>query len=97
MALDDLASGFVDLVRGVAFGHAADQVERSDASTWGKRVWILTIFLLPLLGALVWWLFGPRAVEAADLEDSGSIGLPEQVTDIQRQVALRELESKEWR
>lgn len=97
MAHEDLVTGFVDLVRGVAFGHAADQVERSRASVWGKRAWILTIFLLPLLGALIWCLCGPRAVKAADLESSDSVGLSEQVTDTQRQAALRTLESKEWR
>lgn len=97
MALGDLELGFFALVRWLAFGYAADQVERSEASPWGKRGWILIVFFLPLLGALIWWLFGPRAVETGNLEDLDPIRRREQVTEADRQGALRTLKSKEWR
>ncbi len=32
----------------------------SGASTGGKVLWILLIVVLPLLGLILWWLFGPR-------------------------------------
>ncbi|MCB1787941.1 MAG: PLDc N-terminal domain-containing protein [Chromatiaceae bacterium] len=32
----------------------------SGASTGGKVLWILLIVVLPLLGLIIWWLFGPR-------------------------------------
>lgn len=32
----------------------------SGASTGGKVLWILLILLLPVLGLIIWWLFGPR-------------------------------------
>lgn len=36
------------------------KIFESGAST-GKRVlWTLLIILLPLLGLIIWWLFGPR-------------------------------------
>ncbi len=33
----------------------------SDASTGGKVLWILFILVFPLIGFIVWLLFGPRA------------------------------------
>lgn len=33
----------------------------SRASTLAKVVWVVLIILLPLLGYIVWLLFGPRA------------------------------------
>ena len=32
----------------------------SGATTGSKVLWILIIALLPLLGLIIWWLFGPR-------------------------------------
>ena len=32
----------------------------SGASTGNKVVWILLILILPVLGLIIWWLFGPR-------------------------------------
>lgn len=32
----------------------------SGASTASRVLWILLILLLPLLGLIVWWLFGPK-------------------------------------
>lgn len=32
----------------------------SGATTGAKVLWILAILILPLLGLIIWWLFGPR-------------------------------------
>lgn len=36
-------------------------VVNSGASTGGKVLWVLLILLLPVLGFLIWLLFGPRS------------------------------------
>ena len=33
----------------------------SDASTGGKVIWILLVLFLPLLGFILWLIFGPAA------------------------------------
>jgi uncharacterized membrane protein len=32
----------------------------SGASTGSRVIWTLVILLLPVLGLILWWLFGPR-------------------------------------
>lgn len=32
----------------------------SGASTGGKVIWVLVILLLPIVGVILWLLFGPR-------------------------------------
>jgi len=34
----------------------------SAAGTGGKLLWLLLVLLLPLLGFIIWLLFGPKAV-----------------------------------
>lgn len=36
------------------------KIFESGAATGSKVAWILLILLLPLLGLVVWWIFGPR-------------------------------------
>ena len=36
----------------------------SNASTGKKVIWVLVILLLPLLGFILWLLFGPRAARS---------------------------------
>lgn len=36
----------------------------SGASTGSKVIWILVILVLPILGLLLWLLFGPRGTKA---------------------------------
>jgi hypothetical protein len=36
------------------------KIFESSASTGSKVLWIVVILLMPLLGLLLWWLFGPR-------------------------------------
>lgn len=33
----------------------------SNASTGGKVLWVLLIVIFPLVGLIIWLLFGPRA------------------------------------
>jgi hypothetical protein len=33
----------------------------SGAGTGAKVIWVLVILLLPLLGLLIWFLFGPKS------------------------------------
>jgi hypothetical protein len=33
----------------------------SGASAGAKTLWILVILILPVLGLILWWLFGPKA------------------------------------
>lgn len=40
-----------------------DQVTQSAAPRWAKIVWSAVILGLPGIGALIWLLAGPRAVE----------------------------------
>ncbi len=39
-------------------------VVQSAASTGAKVFWVVLILLLPLLGLIIWLLFGPRQVKA---------------------------------
>jgi hypothetical protein len=36
----------------------------SDASTGRKVIWVLVILVLPVLGFILWLLFGPRAARS---------------------------------
>jgi len=33
---------------------------QSSASTGSKVLWIVLVLLLPVLGAILWWLMGPK-------------------------------------
>jgi hypothetical protein len=39
-------------------------VVQSGSSTGGKVLWVVMILILPLVGLLLWVLFGPRQVKA---------------------------------
>ncbi|WP_038145929.1 PLDc N-terminal domain-containing protein [Thioclava atlantica] len=38
-------------------------IVNSDRETGSKVLWVLLVFLLPLLGFLIWLIAGPRAVK----------------------------------
>lgn len=40
------------------------QTIQSPASGGEKAVWVLVIFLLPLLGLLIWFFLGPKPIKA---------------------------------
>lgn len=57
--------GFFGLLLLVADIWAIVNVFGSDRGTGAKVLWILFILLFPLLGFLVWLLFGPRTTKSA--------------------------------
>lgn len=52
--------GFFGLIILVADIYAIVKTVQSTASTTAKVLWVLGILIFPLLGFLVWLLFGPR-------------------------------------
>ena len=54
-------SGFIGLLILIADVYALINVVQSrSTSNAGKAVWIVAIFVLPLLGFIAWLFFGPR-------------------------------------
>ena len=37
------------------------KIVESGAPTGNKVIWVLVILLLPVVGLILWWLFGPRS------------------------------------
>lgn len=52
--------GFFGLLLLVLDVYAIVKTVQSPAGTGAKVLWIVLIILLPLLGFLIWLLFGPR-------------------------------------
>jgi hypothetical protein len=50
--------GFILLVLNI---WAIVSIVNSGASTGGKVIWILLVLIMPILGFIVWLLFGPRS------------------------------------
>ena len=40
--------------------YAILKIAQSSASIGAKTLWIAAVILLPVLGFIVWWLFGPK-------------------------------------
>ena len=53
--------GLVGLLIFVADVWAIYNVWTSDAGTGNKVVWSIVIFLLPLLGLILWYFMGPKS------------------------------------
>lgn len=53
--------GFFGLILLILDVYAIVKVLGSNATTGTKVLWIVLILLLPLLGLLLWWLFGPKS------------------------------------
>jgi hypothetical protein len=43
-------------------------VLQSDASTGGKVVWTVLIIILPVLGFILWLIFGPRRIPGGGMD-----------------------------
>lgn len=43
---------------------AVVSILQSSAETGKKVLWVVVVFLLPVLGFILWWLFGPKATKA---------------------------------
>ncbi len=54
-------SGIFGLIILIADIYAIVSTVSSRDSIGSKVVWIVVILLLPVLGFILWWLFGPKA------------------------------------
>ncbi|MFC3116025.1 PLDc N-terminal domain-containing protein [Cellvibrio fontiphilus] len=52
--------GFLGLVLLICVVYAIVKTTQSRASTGAKVIWIVVLLLLPLLGFILWFLFGPK-------------------------------------
>jgi len=52
--------GLLGLIGLVLTVYAGVKIVQSDADTGTKVLWIVLILLLPVLGLVLWWLFGPK-------------------------------------
>jgi hypothetical protein len=53
-------SGVFGLIIFVLDIYAILKIVQSSSSTGSKAVWIAVVLLLPLVGLIIWALFGPR-------------------------------------
>lgn len=65
LAMGIEVSGLFGLILLVLDVWAIVKTLQSGAGTGSKVVWVVVILLLPLLGFIVWLLFGPGSSEAA--------------------------------
>lgn len=53
-------SGVLGLIILVLDVWAIIQIFGSSASAGSKAIWIVLILILPVVGLILWWFFGPR-------------------------------------
>nr|WP_190275830.1 PLDc N-terminal domain-containing protein [Thiorhodovibrio frisius] len=58
--MDIQITGFFGLLLLILDIYAIIKTVQSSAGTLGKVLWIVLILLLPLLGFILWLLFGPK-------------------------------------
>ncbi|MEQ8651266.1 MAG: PLD nuclease N-terminal domain-containing protein [Kiloniellales bacterium] len=51
--------GIMGVIALILFIYAALKIFKSDASDMAKALWIVFILLVPILGFIIWLLFGP--------------------------------------
>jgi hypothetical protein len=51
--------GFLGLIHLILTVYAIVKIVQSRAGTGSKVIWIVLILLLPVLGLILWFLFGP--------------------------------------
>jgi hypothetical protein len=56
-----LEVGFLGLLILIADVWAILKVAGSSASTGAKAIWIVAILVLPVLGLIAWFFFGPKS------------------------------------
>jgi hypothetical protein len=54
-------SGIVGLLILIADVYAILQIVQSASGNGNKVLWIVLVLILPLLGLILWFLFGPKA------------------------------------
>ena len=58
--MDMQVSGFFGLLILIADVLAILNILQSSSSMAKKCLWVVVILVLPLIGLIIWWLFGPR-------------------------------------
>ncbi len=53
-------SGILGLIHLILTVYAFVKIIQSDAGTGSKVIWTVVILLLPVLGLILWLLFGPK-------------------------------------
>jgi len=53
-------SGLLGLLHLILTVYAMVKVVQSNAGTGSKVIWIVLVLLLPVLGLILWLLFGPK-------------------------------------
>jgi len=53
-------SGFFGLLLLILVVYAIVKTVQSDAGTLGKVIWVVVLLMLPVLGFILWLLFGPK-------------------------------------
>ena len=56
--------GIFGLIVLIADVWAIVNIFQSSADTGSKVLWIIVVFLLPLLGFVLWYFFGPKTAKA---------------------------------
>ena len=52
--------GLFGLLLLILIVYAIVKTVQSDASTLGKVIWVVLLLMLPVLGFILWLLFGPK-------------------------------------
>ena len=52
--------GFLGLIILVLDVWAIIRIAQSSAEPIWKAIWIVVVIALPILGLIIWWLFGPK-------------------------------------
>jgi hypothetical protein len=52
--------GFFGLLLLILVVYAIVKTVQSDAGTLGKVIWVVLLLMLPVLGFILWLLFGPK-------------------------------------
>lgn len=58
--MDIQISGFFGLILLILVIYAIVKIVQSGASTGTKVIWIVVLIFLPLLGFILWLIFGPK-------------------------------------
>jgi hypothetical protein len=58
--LESTFGGLLGLIILILDIYAIIKVVQSSASVGMKALWIVIILFLPIIGLILWWLFGPK-------------------------------------
>ena len=58
-----LEIGFFGIIWLLLVVWAGFHIVQSSTSPFGKAIWVIVVLFIPVLGWLIWLLFGPRAAK----------------------------------